>query len=133
MNQTIPVRASSVLVLRILLSGIFLVASTNHLMEVEAIKKRIGTAAFKDFAYLFGEPETLIILSGVIMLLAGILLLLGINTRWSSLVLLLVLLPITITIQIGQISTLGPLFKNIAIMGGLLFFIINPNFKKEKP
>ncbi|WP_215223946.1 DoxX family membrane protein [Echinicola shivajiensis] len=132
MNQTIPVRVSSVQVLRILLSGIFLVASINHLMEVEAIKKRIGAAAFKDLAYFFGEPETLIILSGVIMLLAGILLLLGINTRWSSLVLLLVLLPITITIQIGQISTLGPLFKNIAIMGGLLFFIINPSFKKEK-
>jgi len=44
----------------------------------------------------------------------------------------LVLLPITLSVQVGQIETLGPLFKNIAIMGGLLFFIINktPNILK---
>jgi putative oxidoreductase len=46
-------------------------------------------------------------------------------------VLLAVLIPITITVQVGQINTLGPLFKNIAIIGGLLFFILN-DFNKEK-
>ncbi|WP_186755074.1 DoxX family membrane protein [Echinicola salinicaeni] len=132
MNQTIPVKAYSVLILRVLLSGIFLVASTNHLLNVEAVHKRIDTAAFKEIAYFFGKPELLIILSGAIMLLAGAALLLGFKTRWSSLLLLSVIVPITITVQTGQISTIGPLFKNIAIIGGLIFFIINPDFKKQK-
>jgi putative oxidoreductase len=48
-------------------------------------------------------------------------LLLGYRARWAAVLLILGVIPITITIQIGR-STLGPLFKNVAIMGGLLFF-----------
>lgn len=132
MTSTITVSKRSVQVLRILLSGIFLLAGSNHLLQVEKTVKRIEMAEFKGFAYFFGNPEILVILSGVVMLVAGISFLIGFKTRWAAVVLLAVLIPITITVQIGQVNSLGPLFKNIAITGGLLFFIINDikTFKK---
>ena len=74
--------------------------------------------------------ELLVILSGITMLVAGSAFLIGFKTRWAAVILLAVLIPITITIQVGQANTLGPLFKNVAIMGGLLFFILN-DFTKE--
>lgn len=67
----------------------------------------------------------LIILSGIAMLAAGFLFLIGYKTKWAALILMAVLIPITLTVQVGQITTLGPLFKNIAILGGLLFFVLN--------
>jgi putative oxidoreductase len=125
------VSGRSVQVLRILLSGIFLVASFNHLMNVEKTVMRIEQASFKGIAYFFGNPELLVILSGIVMLIAGAGLLIGFKTRYAAAILLAVLLPITLTVQVGQITTLGPLFKNIAISGGLLFFILN-DFKNNK-
>ncbi|APG59809.1 DoxX family protein [Christiangramia salexigens] len=121
----------SVIMLRIMLSGIFLVASFNHLVNAEKTAKRIQQANFKGIAYFFGEPKFLVILSGAVMLLAGASFLIGYRTKWAAMILTAVLIPITLTIQVGQITTLGPLFKNIAILGGLLFFIIN-DFKNHK-
>jgi len=125
MTSSITVGRRSVQLLRIMVSGIFLMAGFNHLVEVEKTVNRIELAQFKGFAMLFGNLEILVILSGVVMLLAGISFMIGFKTKWAAIVLLAILIPITITIQIGQINTLGPLFKNIAIAGGLLFFILN--------
>ena len=130
MTTQISVSRRSIQVLRIMLSGIFLIASFNHLMNVEQTAKRIDSASMKSFAYLFGNPELLVILSGITMLVAGLAFLIGFQTRWAAAILLAVLIPITLTIQVGQANTMGPLFKNIAIMGGLLIFILN-NFSKE--
>lgn len=115
----------SVQILRIMLSGIFLVAGFNHLLNMEKTVAKINQAAFKGMAYFFGNPEPMVVLSGIVMLIAGSALLLGFKTRWAALILLVVLIPITLTVQVGQLNTLGPLFKNIAIMGGLLFYIMN--------
>lgn len=132
MTTKILVNRRSVQVFRVLLSGIFLIASFNHLLNVEKTVNRIDQANFKGIAYFFGNPELLVILSGVVMLLAGFALLIGFKTRYAAIILALVLLPITLTVQVGQINTLGPLFKNIAIMGGLIFFIFN-DFKSRTP
>ena len=115
----------SVMIFRVMLSGIFLVASLNHLLNVDKTLTKMDQASLKIFAYFFGNPEYLIILSGIAMLIGGIALLIGFKERWAALILLAVLIPITITVQVGQMESLGPLFKNIAIMGGLLFFILN--------
>ena len=131
MNTNISVSRRSVQVLRVMLSGIFLVASFNHLLNIEKTVNRIDQANFKGIAYFFGNPELLVMLSGVVMLIAGIALLIGFKTRWAATILLAVLIPITLTVQVGQITTLGPLFKNIAISGGLLFFILN-DFKNQQ-
>ena len=121
----------SVHIFRMMLSGIFLVAGFNHLMNVKATVAKLDQASFKGMAYVIGNPEYLIIISGIVMLVAGIALLAGFKTRWAAAILALVLIPITITVQVGQLNSLGPLFKTIAIMGGLLFFILN-DFKTTK-
>ncbi len=66
------------------------------------------------------------------MLIAGISLLLGFKTKMASIILIAVLIPITLTVQVGQMTSLGPLFKNVAILGGLLFLSINSNLKIQK-
>lgn len=134
MTPSIAVGRRSIQLLRIMVSGIFLIAGFNHLVEVEKTVMRIEMAQFKGFAIFFGNLELLVILSGIVMLTAGLSFLIGFKTRWAAIVLLTILLPITITIQVGQITSLGPLFKNIAIAGGLLFFILNDikTFKKQE-
>ena len=125
MTTKISISRRSIQLLRVLVSGIFLVAGFNHLLEVEKTAKRIEQASFKGIAHLFGEPQWLIIASGIVMLVAGFLFLIGYKTKWTAIFLMVVLIPVTLTVQVGQITTLGPLFKNIAILGGLLFFILN--------
>ncbi len=122
----------SVQIFRVLLSGIFLVASLSHLFNIEKTLQKIDRATFKGIAYLFGDPTLLIILSGIAMLIGGISLMLGYKTKWAATILAACLIPITLTVQVGQIDSLGPLFKNIAIFGGLLFFILNDFNKIQK-
>ncbi|MCX7548301.1 DoxX family protein [Xanthomarina sp. F1114] len=130
MNTHIPVSLNSIKLLRIMLSGIFIIAGASHLLKPDKTAQRIEMASFSQFAHFFGNPTTLVILSGIVMLIAGISFAIGFKTKWSALILLLVLIPITITVQIGQLTTMGPLFKNIAIFGGLSFFILNQTQKK---
>lgn len=80
---------------------------------------------------MLGSPETAVILSGIVMLIAGIALLIGFKTRLAAIALIAVLITITLTIQIGQMATLGPLFKNIAILGGLIFISMNPKLNDQ--
>ena len=131
MSAKIEVTRRSVQIFRMMLSGIFLVASFSHTIKVDKTVQRIEQARFKGIAYFFGEPKLLVIASGIAMFIAGFALLLGYQTRWAAIILMAVLIPITLTIQVGQITTLGPLFKNIAILGGLIFFIIN-DFNNSK-
>ncbi|EGV44785.2 DoxX family protein [Bizionia argentinensis JUB59] len=125
MTTKILISRRSIQLLRIMVSGIFLVAGLNHLLNVEKTAQRIEQVNFKGFAYFFGEPQLLVILSGIVMLAAGFFFLIGYKTKLAAIVLVAVLIPITLTVQVGQITSLGPLFKNIAILGGLLFFILN--------
>ena len=130
-NNKVEVNRSSIAVLRVMVSLIFIVASLNHLINTDKAVARIENAKFGALGHLLGPPEISVIASGVVMLLAGIALAVGFKTKWSALLLILMLIPITLTIQVGQMATVGPLFKNIAILGGLLFFVLNPKLKKQ--
>lgn len=125
MNQSFEVSGLSVLLFRVCLSGIFITAGISHLLQPDQVAARIQSAAFHSFASFFGDPHLLGIVSGYALLIGGIAFLLGIFTRWSALLLFLVLIPITITIQMGNGLFHGSLWKNMALFGGLLFFIIN--------
>lgn len=131
-EKKLEVSYKSVVLLRIMLSLIFIVAGISHLFNVEKTVARIGNASFGFIGRLFGSPEISVVISGIIMLIAGFALLLNVKTRYAALLLIAVLIPITLTVQVGQMSSLGPLFKNIAILGGLLFFSINSNLKFKK-
>lgn len=130
-NKNIEVSRCSVTVLRVLVSLIFIVASLNHLINTDKAVARIKNAKFGALGHLLGPPEISVIISGVVMLLGGIALAVGFRTKWASIVLIAMLIPITLTIQVGQMATVGPLFKNIAILGGLLFFAMNPKLKNQ--
>jgi uncharacterized membrane protein YphA (DoxX/SURF4 family) len=112
------------LILRIFGSGIFLLAGINPLTETARTAARLAEAPFGFLATSLASAETLVILSGVALLVGGGLLLTGYKTRYAALLLALVLIPITLTVQVS-VQSLGPLFKNIAIMGILVFFMVN--------
>lgn len=131
-EKKLEVSYNSVVILRIMLSLIFIVASTNHLFNTKKAVSKIEHASMGFIGDILGSPEIAVILSGIVMLIAGLALLVGFKTRYAATLLIAVLIPITLTIQVGQVETIGPLFKNIAILGGLLFFSINSNLKNQK-
>ncbi|WP_158856906.1 DoxX family protein [Lunatibacter salilacus] len=125
MNNKILVNGISVLIFRMSLSGIFITAGISHLMHPEEVANRINSAAFGQFAGSIGDPYFLGLITGYFLLIFGLLLFSGVFTRWSALILFMLLIPITVTIQLGNGILHGPLWKNIAIFGGLVFFIVN--------
>lgn len=122
--ETILRQKISFLLLRGLGSLIFIVAGIGHLTNTNAAASRLKAAPFADLATWMASAETLIILSGIGLLIGGFMLLLGFKTKLASAGLLAILVPITLTVQVGS-GSLGPLFKNVALIGMLLFFIIN--------
>ncbi|MCP2044307.1 DoxX family membrane protein [Pontibacter sp. HSC-36F09] len=114
----------SFLVLRIMGSLIFIMAGFNHLLLTAGAAARLEKAPFAHLASWIAPAETLIILSGVGLLIGGSMLLAGFKTRLAAALLLGILIPITLTVQVGAEGS-GPLFKNIALIGMLMFFIVN--------
>lgn len=100
-----------------MVSLLFLVAGTGHVLNTDHIVGRLLEAQYGFLATAIAPARLLVLLAGAALLLGG----LGLRTRWAAGLLVVVILPITITIQIGR-PTLGPLFKNVAITGALLFF-----------
>ncbi len=125
MEKENNINGLSVFILRIAVSAIFVTAGVSHLLNAGGVVQRIQQATFGGFAQVFGAPYTLGIISGYVLLIFGVAFMLGVFTRWSAAVLFLTLIPITITIQMGNGWLHGPLWKNVALFGGLLFFIVN--------
>jgi uncharacterized membrane protein YphA (DoxX/SURF4 family)/intracellular sulfur oxidation DsrE/DsrF family protein len=123
--KDIHVNKISFLVLRVMSSLIFITAGLNHLFQTDKAVNRLEVAELGHWATRMAPAETLIILSGVGLLLGGLMLLLGFKTRLAAVWLLVILIPITLTVQVASPAGSGPLFKNIALMGLLIFFIFN--------
>ncbi|MFD0933308.1 DoxX family protein [Psychroflexus salinarum] len=130
--NTLQVSYTSVVLLRVMLSFIFIVASISHFINTQKTIQRLEDASMGFIGQLLGTPEIAVILSGVVMLIAGIALLIGFKTKIASIVLIAVLVPITLAVQVGQAESMGPLFKNIALLGGLIFFSINSNLNYKQ-
>jgi putative oxidoreductase len=121
------------IVFRMLTSFIFIYAGTNHLLQPQKILGKVSKGA----AYqLLDTPSFFsfsILLSGVAMIVVGVLLCVGYRQRLAALVLLGILIPITLMAQLDNLNDLGPFFKNIAITGSLLFIINHKNHEVQKP
>jgi putative oxidoreductase len=115
----------SIVVFRIMLSLIFIVAAVNHLFEGQKVANRLAKSEMSSLVTWMATPYFLVTAAGVALLIGGIGLLSGFKTRLSAILLILVLIPITLTIQVSNPEGLGPLFKNIGLLGGLIFFATN--------
>lgn len=105
-----------------MLSGIFLVAGSNHLFRTHAIVDRLEQAPFGDLVTMLAPAEWLVLSAGIALLTGGLALAMGWLTQVAAVGLMLVVIPITLVVQLEGLATLGPLFKNIGLLGGLLYF-----------
>lgn len=111
---------------RIATSLIFIIGGLGHFGQHDMMMKRLEQSPWHDLVTLISNPSLLLWLSGIIFILAGISLALGWKTRLSALLLFITLLPITITIHVvPDKSHVGPLFKNIALLGALFYLWAN--------
>lgn len=65
------------------------------------------------------------------MIVAGLMLAAEWKDRKAAIALLIVLIPITISVQLDNLKDLGPFFKNVAIAGSLFFIINHKQNEKE--
>ena len=111
-------------VFRIATSLIFIVGGIGRFAAHDTMLERMAESPWRDVVSMIGDPSWLLWLSGAVFVIFGITLALGFLTRISALVILVTLIPITIAVHVAS-GHAGPLFKNIAIMGALLYFYAN--------
>ncbi|OYZ21704.1 MAG: hypothetical protein B7Y39_08875 [Bdellovibrio sp. 28-41-41] len=109
-------------IFRLLFSLIFIVAGSGHIFSTHKVAARIINAPLAPYLELFMPIPVHVFLAGIVLLIGGIGLMLGSWTKVSALALIAVLIPITLTAQLGGEESVGPLFKNIALIGGLIYF-----------
>lgn len=112
------------LAFRVLASLIFVVAGLGHFLQRDAMLARLEAAPLGHLAHLFGPPESLMLASGVALVVGGVALALGLKARLAAVGLFAVLIPITVTTHVGDPSHIGPLFKNVALLGMLIHFAV---------
>ena len=107
-----------ILVGRIFMGAIFLKVGIDKIFGFS------GTAQFMSMKGM-PLPEIFLVAAIVLEIIGGISLILGYKVKWSALALFIYLIPTTLIFhhQLGdQIQNLM-FFKNLAIMGGLLFLV----------
>ena len=111
-------------VFRVATSLIFIVGGIGHFAAHDSMLERMAESPWRDAVAMIGDPSWLLWLSGAVFVGFGITLALGFLTRISALLILVTLIPVTIAVHFAP-GHMGPLFKNIAIMGALLYFYAN--------
>lgn len=119
-----PSRAALIdLVFRVLTSLIFIIGGLGHFAQHQIMLDRMAESPWRDVVTAIADPSLLLWMSGAVFVVFGITLAAGFMARLSALIILLTLLPITFFTHVAP-GHVGPLFKNIAIMGalGVLWF-----------
>lgn len=111
------------LIFRIAFAPIFVVGGLGHFVRSGEMLQRIEESPWVAVVKAIGDPLMLLWLSGAVFVVAGVLLALGVLTRLAALALFVTLVPITLSIHIAP-GHVGPLLKNVAILGGLVHFMV---------
>jgi putative oxidoreductase len=104
---------------RVLTSLIFIIGGLGHFGRHGDMLARMEESPWRDAINAIGDPSLLLWLSGGVFVVAGATLAAGWMTRLSAIALFVTLIPVTITIHFAP-GHVGPLFKNVAILGALL-------------
>ena len=112
------------IVFRVALSLIFIVGGLGHFVQDDVMMARILASPWYDLVVSIADPALLLYLSGGVLLIAGVMLLAGFVTRIACLLLFVTLVPITLVIHIAP-DHVGPLLKNVAILGALVHFFVH--------
>lgn len=111
-------------IFRVATALIFIVGGIGHFGAHAYMLERMRESPWNNAVNMIGNPSWLLWMSGAVFVVFGIALALGFLTRISALLILLTLIPVTITQHVAP-GHMGPFFKNIAIMGALLYFYAN--------
>ena len=112
------------IIFRIAISLIFIVGGLGHFGAHQHMLDRMAQSPWVDVVNSIGDPSILLWMSGAIFVVAGLALAAGYKTRLAALALFTTLVPITLAIHIAP-GHVGPLFKNIAILGALMHFFFS--------
>jgi len=110
-------------VFRVLTSLIFIVGGLGHFARRDAMLDRIADSPWSELIGRLGDPSLLLWLSGGVFVVFGVTLALGLWARLSALLLAVTLVPVTLALHLAP-DQLGPLFKNLAILGALYFIYV---------
>ena len=111
-------------VFRVTTSLIFVVGGLGHFGQHDEMLVRMAESPWRNIVESIGDPSLLLWLSGVIFIIFGATLAMGFATRLSAIALFVTLVPITLAIHVAP-GHVGPLLKNVAILGALLHFFAN--------
>ena len=107
-------------IFRVALSLIFIVGGAGHFFQLDYMLARIDESPWAALVKRIADPALLLELSGAAFVVFGLLLALGHLQRISALVLFVTLVPVTLSIHLAP-GHVGPLLKNVAILGALLY------------
>ena len=108
-------------IFRLLTSLIFIIGGLGHFGQHQMMLDRMEESSWAPTVGMIGDPSVLLSLSGVAFVAAGLTLAIGFMTRASALILFATLVPVTVAVHlVPDPSHVGPLFKNVAILGALL-------------
>ncbi len=108
---------------RVLTSLIFITAGIGHLFNPGKVLKRLEDSTIYEWWPMPSLFLLAVMVSGIIMLAGGISLIVNFRVKWAAAALLLMLIPITLSVQLENLDELGPFFKNVAISGSLIVLI----------
>ena len=111
------------LIFRTMFSLIFIVGGLGHFGEADLMTSRFDASPWADLVRSIGDPQLMLSISGVVLALGGLLILIGYKTRLAALCLFVTLVAITFVIHIAP-GHVGPLLKNVALLGGLIHFYV---------
>lgn len=107
------------LIFRVTLSLIFIIGGLGHFFGLNEMLARIAESPWREQVEIIGDPTLLLWLSGAAFVVFGLLLMFGKLRRLSALILFVTLVPVTLAIHIAP-GHVGPLLKNVAILGALM-------------